>query len=306
MDYSSATNEELEQLVNQKNGDAICELAQRCMYGTKGHEQNLTRAYQLLHKGEKQGLAGAYLGLAEMYKKGLYFAKNEEVAEEYYKKSGMMPPSEPEKMQHKKAKNSQSDYINTVQTTEKNLYQESVMDISSKIRNKIKRAENARKNQDFRLVKKECNEAIHMLDSVLNGTVPFSGAEDLDVLKADIYWVLAFAAFNEQHVSELEEYMARGEVQALHPWGVYLVAVMHQNTKAPNVVMEQDLQNLMMICQNQNLTLEEEGDVCVMIGDLLAEGFGQSAGCTVGMAYEYYQKAVACGNEYAKEQLARR
>ena len=57
MDYTRLSDEELQQLINKKDGDAICELGERCMYGTQGHEINLTRAYQLFHKGEKMGLA---------------------------------------------------------------------------------------------------------------------------------------------------------------------------------------------------------------------------------------------------------
>ena len=52
MDYKSLSEEELERLVVQKDGEAICELGERCMYGSCGHEINLTRAYQLFHKGE--------------------------------------------------------------------------------------------------------------------------------------------------------------------------------------------------------------------------------------------------------------
>ena len=88
MDYDNATNDELEALVNQKDGDAICELAERYMYGKNGCRKNLTRAYQLLHKGEKMGLQRAYIGLAQMYDNGIYFVKNEKLAKEYYDKAG--------------------------------------------------------------------------------------------------------------------------------------------------------------------------------------------------------------------------
>ena len=77
MDYQSISNEELEKMVANKDGEAICELGERFLYGKNGSPQNLTRAYQLFHKGEKRGLARAYVGLGEMYRQGLLMVKNE-------------------------------------------------------------------------------------------------------------------------------------------------------------------------------------------------------------------------------------
>ena len=73
MDYSNLSNEELERLVGQGDGEAICELGERCLQA-----KNYTRAYQLFHKGEKQGLQRAYIGLGEMYKEGKYFMREAE------------------------------------------------------------------------------------------------------------------------------------------------------------------------------------------------------------------------------------
>lgn len=285
MDYSNATNEELEQLVNQKDGDAICELGERCMYGTKGHAKNLTRAYQLFHKGEKLGLKRAYLGLAQMYENGIYFAQNDDLASKYYQKAGGK------------------------QEKQEQIKQEPVVPPSSintsQIREKIENAKVERRKENFILAKAECNEALKMLDSIATGVVSCTGAEDLDVLRIDAYWILAYIAFNEQDISEMEKYLSKEGVQALHPWGAYIAAVAHRNFQQPDSVLEQDLQTLLMVSENPNLSIDGKGDVTMMIAELILCGHGQAMGCTVRTAYDYYTKSAGFGNEYAKEQLSR-
>lgn len=89
MDYSSMTNQELEQLIEQKDMEATCEMAERCLNGTQGVERNLNRAYQLFHRGEGAGSTRAYQGLAFMYEHGILFAQNIPLAKEYYAKAGI-------------------------------------------------------------------------------------------------------------------------------------------------------------------------------------------------------------------------
>ena len=89
MDYSSMTNQELEQLIEQKDMEATCEMAERCLNGTDGVERNLNRAYQLFHRGESAGSTRAYQGLAFMYEHGILFAQNIPLAKEYYAKAGI-------------------------------------------------------------------------------------------------------------------------------------------------------------------------------------------------------------------------
>ena len=67
MDYKNATIEELESLVNQKDGEAICELGERCLYGRGGIAINPSKAYKMFHKGENIHMPRAYAGLGEMY-----------------------------------------------------------------------------------------------------------------------------------------------------------------------------------------------------------------------------------------------
>lgn len=288
MDYSNMPNEELERLVNNKDGEAICELGERCMYGTKGHAKNLTRAYQLFHKGEKLGLKRAYLGLAEMYQNGIYFARNEKLANEYYQKAGAERPE-------KKTVSDEPEFTNNIRVGIK----------TSEIRNRIINAENARKQDNYIRAKQECNEALKMLESIASGIVSYTGADDLEILRIDTYWTLAFIAFNEQQISEMEKYLAKEGVQALHPWGAYIAAVSHRNAQSPDIVLEQDLQTLIMVSQNQNLSTTEKGDIAMMIADLMLDDYGKNAGCTAETAQRYYEESAACGNVYAQEQLTK-
>ena len=89
MDYINATDSELEQLVQQKDINAICELGERYLYGKNGHEKQYSLAYKMFHKGEKQGDKRAYKGLGDIYHNGWYMIKNEELAKEYYQKAGI-------------------------------------------------------------------------------------------------------------------------------------------------------------------------------------------------------------------------
>ena len=52
MDYINATDSELEQLVQQKDINAICELGERYLYGKNGHEKQYSLAYQMFRKGD--------------------------------------------------------------------------------------------------------------------------------------------------------------------------------------------------------------------------------------------------------------
>lgn len=58
MDYKSITTEELEQMIRQKgqkDGEALCELGERYLYGKNGTMANPTKAGRLFEKAEKLG-----------------------------------------------------------------------------------------------------------------------------------------------------------------------------------------------------------------------------------------------------------
>lgn len=283
MDYSNMSNEELVRLVGEKDGGAICEQAERFLHGTKGCPPNPQRAYQLFHKGEKRGMKQAYLGLAYMYENGVYVAKNLDIAKEYYELVGPYPPQPPRPPQPSQPpRPPQPD---------------------DDVRSRIEKADNARQNGDYFNAKAICNEALKIIDSIDAGKISYSGTEDLERLRINVYWVLAYTAYNEQKSSEMERYLSEEGVYALHPWGAYLAAILHKNSQSPPIVLEQDLQMLFDISQNQNLSMVEKGDVTYMIAELILEGYGSKQGCTLDHAYDYFSQSASYGNPCAKEQL---
>lgn len=289
MDYKGASNEELERLVNSKDGEAICELGERCLHGTGGHEINLTRAYQLFHKGEKMGISRACAGLGEMYQKGLFFAPNERLAREYYQKAGIP--------YHLDSPTYQSAQISSGQTTTSGSVENVMKDTD--IKSMLEAAETARGGKDYSRAKNMCNEVLNTIDQIRYGKLRYSGDRDVDEFSIAANWILAYTAFNEQDYSKMEEHLAVDGVYALHPWGVYLAAVAHRITNSPAIVIEQDVQMLINVKGNQNLSQEERGDICDMLGELVAEGYGVKFGIRAGAAKAYYEEAMNCGNVHA-------
>ena len=297
MDYSNVSNEELERLVNNKDGEAICELGERCMYGTGGHEVNLTRAYQLFHKGEKMGLSRAYIGLGEMYRNGVRLAKNEDVAKQYYQKAGVPYPERESALQQQK--NSMFQTPLKIQSSS-NLIGEGVTYAELKL--KFDSAEQARIGGDYGRTRTLCKEVIHVIENVLSGAINFSGNGSIEDLLTEAIWILAYAAFNEQNYLEMDHYLAFRGVLEAHPWGAYLKAVAHRSMQSPPTLLEQDLQMMLAIVnENRNLSQDERGDICAMIGDLISDGYGANFGMAAVMAKSYYEEAMNCDNGYAKE-----
>ena len=126
----------------------------------------------------------------------------------------------------------------------------------------------------------------------------------MDELEAEVKWVLAYVSYNEQRYDVMEQLLMQPQVLERHPWGTYLIALGHRMQQSDNNQMSQDLQMLIQNSQNINLTMEEKGDINVMIASLLSEGYGNAIGMSLQDAGMYYQEAANCGNEYAKEQLA--
>lgn len=278
MDYRSASREELEHLANSKDGEAVCELGERYLYGRDGREVNVTKAYHLFHKGEEMGLPQAYVGLGEMYREGRFFAKNEGLAREYYKKAGVPYPDQ----------TSQSDsVVHSITYTD--------------IKSKLNAAEAARKGEDYGRTKTLCYEAIHTIEQIRSGKINYNGDGDVTDFLIEANWILAYTAFNEQDYSKMEDHMAFDGVYGRFPWSLYLAAAAHRIINSPRAVMEQDLQMLNMVKDNQNLSREERGDIWAMIGDLAADGYGAGSGISSKQARAYYEEAMNCGNQYGRE-----
>ena len=287
MDYEGASNEELECLVNRKDGEAVCELGERCLHGTGGHEVNLTRAYQLFHKGEKMGLPRAYAGLGEMYQKGLFFAKNERLAREYYQKAGISYPAEPSTFPEPPVPSLPQPAEDVIKAID--------------IKSKLDAAETARRGEDYGRAKNLCYKVLNATDQIRSGKLHYSGNRDVDEFSIAANWILAYTAFNEQNYSKMEDYLAMDGVYALHPWGVYLAAVAHRIINSPPVVSEQDVQLLIRVKENQNLSQEERGDICDMLGELVEEGYGVKSGINAKEAKTYYEEAMNCGNVHGRQ-----
>ena len=327
MDYSNTTNEELERLVNNKDADAMCELADRCLNGTKGYDKNMNRAYQLLHKGEKLGSKKAYAGLAFMYKNGVYFGKSARIAEEYEEKADgvqwlgsigfdieqreeELRKAEEEKRreeerrreeeQKKREEERKRAEEHRRREEEKRKEEERQRALfPQQVSNLLNQAEECRAQGNYSQTKMLCNDALNRIQSAGD---PFNDLE-IDKLRIRAHWILAFTAFNEQNLSELEKNAKQEGVQALYPWVNYLLAIMHRAGQASPAVLEEDLGICMAVCDNPNLSSEERGDICVMAGDLFSEGYGKQYGNTKAMAKEFYTKAANTGNAYAREIL---
>lgn len=296
MDYKSASNQQLEELVAKKDGEAICELGERCLYGTNGTPKNLTRAYQLFHKGEKMGLSKAYVGLAKMYENGWLFAKNENLAREYYKK-GNVPGQGPE----------QEIFVNkqdTILTAEMIQSNPSSVITEQQFVSRLDDAEKSRAGGDYENAKKICREIFRDVTNVQSKTLDYQGNIDVDEFEIQANWIMAYTSYNEQNYQDMEKYFLQDNVSALHPWGWYLFTASHKIMQQADIVIEQDLQTLIMTCQNRNLSQSQRGDFNVMIADLIMEGYGKSTGMDEEAAKNYYLEAINCGNEYAKEQYA--
>lgn len=301
MDYQSISNEELEKMVTNKDGEAICELGERFLYGKNGSPQNLTRAYQLFHKGEKRGLARAYVGLGEMYRQGLLMVKNENLAREYYQKANVPYPNGTS-MGAAAVYQEQEDTMPPIQEVPVNTNTKVITDRDLAIR--LDEAEKSREKGNYDYVKQICQEVFRNIAGVKNGIFTYQGNADIRDFEIQANWIMAFRAYNQQNYQEMETYLLRENVTGLYPWGWYLKATSDKIMHQPDIVIEQDLQSLIMVCQNKNLSQSERGDVNVMIADLIMEGYGKADGANEEMAKKHYLEAINCENDYAKEQYA--
>ena len=302
MDYKNATNKQLEQLVMQKDYKAIHEMAERCRAGSKGQEKNLTRAAKLYHKGEKQGFVWAYEALGNMYEVGEYFAQNTEIANEYYKKV----PGRQEKV------NGQNESVQTQMEQEKTVVSgnkssnqtESDSVDTNQIQQYLTNGEKNRQQENTAEAKNQANQARALINQVKAGK-KLTGGGDVQTLEVESCWLLAYTAFNESAWEEMSMYLEQPGVYALHPWGAYLLAMVHSSNGAPEMILEKDMQRMLDVSENPNLSMSEKGDIMGAIGDFYLRGLHSSNGDTLQLAYSYYVEAGKNGNSYADEQAGK-
>ena len=80
------------------------------------------------------------------------------IASEYYQKAGVQKKDVVSKEEVKTHETTQSKVTSTITTSD--------------IRQKIEKAEMARKQENYFLVKQECNEALKMIDGIASGAIP--------------------------------------------------------------------------------------------------------------------------------------
>lgn len=230
-----------------------------------------------------------------MYHKGIFFIKNEDIAREYYAKAGMsFPQNEPPQPETSEP----SQYVSPGhQSAGSQITEMEILDL-------IRDAQNCREKEDYETAKRICGSLLQQLNDIRAGQMGYQGGRSVDELEAEVKWVLAYVSYNEQRYDDMEQLLMQPQVLERHPWGTYLIALGHRMQQSDNNQMSQDLQMLIQNSQNINLTMEEKGDINVMIASLLSEGYGNAIGMSLQDAGMYYQEAANCGNEYAKEQLA--
>lgn len=303
MDYINATDSELEQLVQQKDINAICELGERYLYGKNGHEKQYSLAYKMFHKGEKQGDKRAYKGLGDIYHNGWYMIKNEELAKEYYQKAGIsvvpkdnLPQPQPQLQPQPQPQPQPSNGGGTSNRT-------SAVNTDTQLQGLLNTAKQQHNASDYTGASQSCMQILQEVQRLRNSSMSYQGNDPIDKYEIDAYWLLAFIGYNTQNHQQFQDYIVRDGVLALHPWGAYLQYVMHMMDNAAGSVLQSDFNTLLFISNNQNLTMSERGDVFAAIADLISKGHGKKEGYKPNQAVDFLQEAANCGNEFAKEQL---
>lgn len=301
MNCENMNIEELESLVVKKDGEAICELAYRCREGVKGADKNLTRAFQLYHKGEKMNLPEAFYGLYVMYENGLGVGQNHSLAEKYNEKlpSGFRTRYLGETPQPKPIPTP------TPQPLPEPIPPQLYVD-KNNIQRILSKGEKFRQNDKYEEAKNQAQSALNEIAKAKSGAgVQVTGDGDIDVMEIDAYWLLCFTAFNQRRYTDMEKYFAKPGVMALHPWGTYLCSIAHQTNNASQSILGNDLQRMLAVENNLNMTNEQRGDILGQIGDFFLFGLHGSEYVDLGRAWSYYKEAENCGNDYAGEQAAK-
>lgn len=302
MDYTIISNEELEHEVQQKNGDAICELGLRYLNGTHGITANPTKGYRLLHKAEKLEIQKAYQALGDMYRYGIFFARKKELAEKYYQLAGvdwnsptLLPDPEPPVGIGTGNGGTGNDGTGNGGTGGI-----SSVVLEQTFQDALQQAGSLREQKDYVTARQKCQEVLRLADSVCQGTSSYCGVQKAEWWLGEANFLLGYICFNEQNYSEMEQYLGKKDVLEQHPWARYLITVAHQMIQAPKDTLQTDLQNLLQINREQ-LSIADKGDICVMIAELITAGYGSMLGIEADKAALYYKEAMDCGNEYAQQ-----
>lgn len=307
MDYQNMSNEELERYVANKDGTAICEMAERCLTGSKGVQRNYTRAYQLYHKGEKMGIKEAYLGLAQMYEQGIGLVRNQRLAAEYRRlagedvKSGSFSP-----LQTGQEMGQADPY-----TGDQSFAQPAQLSIPQEIVTVKRLAEELNQIERIKEEKRYCEarqllqQFFDLLSEMQSGRKAADAGVNLDMWKVNAFWILGHISYLESDYQNAEHAFRQPGVLEMYPWAAYLIAIMHQVQGYSGRELEPDLVLLQAAEANVQLNDEERGDVLGMIGDLYLSGVGGQNGDEINLAFHYYSQAKDLGNYYGEIQVGK-
>lgn len=288
MDYSLKSTDELEKLIRQNDMEAVCELAERFLYGKNGCAVNYNRAYQLLHKAEKHEYQKALILLGDMYKQGIFFAQSDDVAKEYYEKAGYLniTPQMP----------SRSDFFEKNEKAE-NIDNRGKNNLDSCMR-KIQQASTSRQNNNPK-------EAIRIATEVIKELSNISNNQEAEKMKTECYWIIGFSAFNLQEYGLMEQNLKKPGVYDEYPWAAYLIALIHDTLNANDNICSFDMRELMRLKDSPKLSQKERADMYCMLGELCLKGVEGSDKDNISQAQGFYSFAANLGNGYAREQLKR-
>lgn len=305
MDYQNMSNEELERYVANKDGAAICEMAGRCLAGSKGMQQNYTRAYQLYHKGEKMGLKEAYLGLAQMYEHGIGLIRNQRLADEYRRLAGEDVTSGSFSPLQKGQEMGQAEPYTGGQSFAQSMKSSVPQEIVTvkRLAEDLNQIEKMKEEKRYSEARQQLQQFFDLLLEIQNGRRSLETGVDVELWKVNAYWILGHIGYLESDYQNAEHAFRQPGVLEMYPWAAYLIAIMHKVQGHSGSELESDLALLQAAQANTQLNDKELGDVLGMIGDLYLSGIGVQDKDRLIMAYNYYSQAKDLGNYYAEIQV---
>lgn len=326
MEYKNMSNTELDNLVyTEKNYDAMCELGRRLLYGLDGREKKPVEARKYFNKAAKKGCLEGYRYIGDMYKEGIYFAQSDKMAEKYYQLAqGIVPkppiepvppikptpsaaptsvvvstPPLPANDVQKPTTTTGSSNSANIGNGGNNNVDTSFVNAKDLIFDKLNNIRAVYDSGDYAGAEALCNDIlIDVEQKVSTGEI---NAIDGDETLVEALWVLANISFKKQDYQSMEAYLNSKQVLQTYPYGYYLMAVSHRIMGMPGNVMNQDMSILMNVKDAGRLSIEERGDVCIMLADLASDGFKANEKLKKSEIKELYRIGMDSGNEYARD-----
>ena len=334
MEYKNMSNAELDNLVyKEKNYEAMCELGRRLLYGLDGREKKPGEARKYFNKAAKKGCLEGYRYIGDMYKEGIYFARSDKMAEKYYQLAqGIVPttsiepappinptppvaptppvtptpsvaPTPPLLANNVQKPTTAGSSNSTNMGSGGNIWNNNVgtpfVNAKDMIFDKLNNIRSVYGSGDYAGAEALCNDIlIDVEQKVSNGEI---SAFEGDGILVEALWILANISFKKQDYQSMEAYLNSNQVLQTYPYGYYLMAVSHRIMGLPGNVMNQDMSILMNVKDVGRLSVEERGDVCIMLADLASDGFKANKKLKKSEIKELYRIGMDSGNEYARD-----